>query len=139
MASRVRSLLPYQILLYCNAIYAFFFFLAEILIFIYKALILPYPTGTLIAELLLLVICIAIEALRNFWAQKGNLTETTVYVSFSLLFTAALAGALVYFILYQTYVLMIEVVLFGIQAVFVLLETVLGIVAIASFSKSSPL
>ena len=134
----VRSSLAYQLLLYCNAYYfAFMFFMLAGLL-IYKDRILPYPRHYLGIEWTLLILLVGIEAGRNFFGQKGNLTEQMVPVVFSLVLSVpALVGAL-YFLLWQTYVLRVEVIVTGIQLAFILLEIIFGVIAVATFARSAP-
>lgn len=134
----VRSSLPYQVLLYLNGWYFAFFFLCEILIYAYKNETLPYADNVLPAEVILVFILAGIEALRLFFAQKGNLTERIVGVVISILLSIpAVLGAL-YLILWQTYVLRVDVILAAIQAAFIGLELVFGIVSMINFARATP-
>merc|ERR1711860_225523 len=106
----VRSSLPFQILLYLNGWYFAFFFVCEILLFVFKGETLPYASNVLAAEIILLFLLAAVEAFRLFFGKKGNLTEQI--------------GGVLFFWLWQTYVLRVEVVLAALQVAFIGLEVV---------------
>ncbi|XP_071113905.1 transmembrane protein 216-like [Haliotis cracherodii] len=132
----VRSSLPYQILLYLNGWYFAFFFIAEILIYVFKGETLQYATNTLAAEVILVFLLAGVEALRLFFGQKGNLTEQTVGVIVCVLLSIpALFGAL-FIILWQTYVLRVEVILAAIQLALIGLELIFSIISIITFARS---
>ncbi|XP_052087805.1 transmembrane protein 216-like [Mytilus californianus] len=134
----IRSSLPYQVLLYLNGWYFGFFFICEILIFIFKGESLPYAENVLPAEVILVFLLAAIEALRIFFAQKGNLTERIVGVLVSILLSIpAVLGAL-YLILWQTYVLRVDVILASIQVVLIGLELIFGIISMITFARATP-
>ncbi|KAK6171497.1 transmembrane protein 216 [Patella vulgata] len=133
----VRSSLPYQILLYLNGWYFGLFFLAEILIYIFKAETLPFASNTLAAEIILVFLLAGLEGLRLFFGRKGNLTEQTVGVIISVLLSVpAILGA-VFILLWQTYVLRIDVILAAIQLAFIGLELIFGIISIISFARAA--
>ncbi|XP_060069668.1 transmembrane protein 216-like [Ylistrum balloti] len=134
----IRSSLPYQVLLYLNGWYFGFFFICEILIFIFKGETLPYADNVLLAEVILLFVLAAIEALRIFFAQKGNLTEKIVGVIVSIMLSIpAILGAL-FLLLWQTYVLKVDVILAAIQLAFTGLELIMAIVSIINFARATP-
>ncbi|KAJ8315020.1 hypothetical protein KUTeg_007170 [Tegillarca granosa] len=135
LSKQKRSSLPYQVLLYINAWYFGFFFLCEILIFIFKGETLPYAENVLPAEVILVFILAGIEALRIFFAQKGNLTERIPGVVVSILLSIpAILGA-IFLLLWQTYVLRIDVILAAIQLAFLGLELIFGIISIITFAR----
>ncbi|KAG8436499.1 hypothetical protein GDO86_007556 [Hymenochirus boettgeri] len=123
---RVLSSTPLEVLFFLNGWYCASYFLIETLIFIYKGLILPYPTSNLILESFLLFIYLGIEVARLFLGCRGNQCEKKLplVVSLSLSIPAALLA--VYFLLLQTYVLRLETVLSCILLVFYGLEAVLS-------------
>ncbi|XP_048766778.1 transmembrane protein 216-like [Ostrea edulis] len=134
----VRSSLPYQVLLYLNGWYFAFFFLCEILIYVYKGENLPYADNVLPAEVILVFILAGIEALRIFFAQKGNLTERIVGVVISILLSIPAILGTLYLILWQTYVLRVDVILAAIQAAFIGLELIFGIICMITFARATP-
>ncbi|XP_072045648.1 transmembrane protein 216-like [Amphiura filiformis] len=132
----VLSSLPLQILLYLNGWYFIALWICEILMYIYKGVVLPYPSANLAGEIIMLFMLAAIEYVRLFFGKKGNLTEKLMHVGVSLALTlATLIGAL-YLILWQTYVLRAELILSVILLAFLALETVFSIITIVTFARA---
>ena len=72
----MKSSLTYQLLLYLGAYYFFCYELLELLLLLYKAILLPYPTGVLFSEVLFVLLLPVVEAARLLSGWKGNLTES---------------------------------------------------------------
>ena len=51
----MKSSLTYQLVLYLGAYYFFCYEVLELLLLLYKAILLPYPTGVLFSEVLTLL------------------------------------------------------------------------------------
>nr|CAB3267072.1 transmembrane protein 216-like [Phallusia mammillata] len=133
----VLSSLPLQIFYELNSYYFGLFFVAEILLFVYKAEMLYYPSQTLGIDLGLLFVLTFLEMLRLFVGCKGNLTERTLTSLFSVFLLAVSAALVVYFLLWQTFVLRIDLVLCGILLFLHLLQFVFSLIATISFISSS--
>ncbi len=134
----VRSSLPYQMLLYCNGWYFAFYILAEILIFVYKGEMLPYPNAALPSELILLFFMGVIEYIRLFFGQKGNLTERVIAVVLCIFLSIPSVFGAVYMLIWQTYVLRLEAILAAIQIAFIGLEFVFGLISCITFARATP-
>nr|XP_032632304.1 transmembrane protein 216 isoform X1 [Chelonoidis abingdonii] len=69
MAPRSRQLssTPLEILLFLNGWYYATYFLLEIFIFVYKGLLLPYPSANLALDLVMLFLYLGIEVTRIFF------------------------------------------------------------------------
>lgn len=133
----VLSSLPLQILLYLNGWYFGFFWVCEMLMYIYKGSVLPYPSQNIIGEVILLVMLAIIETVRLFLGRKGNLTEKLVHLAVSLaLVLPVLFGAL-FILLWQTYVLRAEIILACILLVFLLLEVIFEVVTLITFARAA--
>ncbi|KAF6029604.1 TMEM216 [Bugula neritina] len=78
----VKSLLPYQIVLYLNGFYTLFYTICELLMFIYKGETLPYAPSSLGVEIVILLLTSFVEILRLFFGKKGNLTERPLLVAY---------------------------------------------------------
>nr|XP_020449780.1 transmembrane protein 216-like [Monopterus albus] len=126
-----------QVLLYLNIWYFAAFYLAEILMFIYKGISLPYPTDNLVLDLVLLVLFLGLETLRIFYGWKGNLCERSLASCASLLILLPCAVLAVYYLLLQTFVLRLEFLLTAVLLCFYSLEFLLGLLAISTFSRST--
>uniref|UniRef100_A0A8D3A2Y8 Transmembrane protein 216 n=1 Tax=Scophthalmus maximus TaxID=52904 RepID=A0A8D3A2Y8_SCOMX len=75
----ILSSTPLQVLLYLNCWYFAAFYLAEILMFIYKGISLPYPSENLVLDVVLLLVFLGLEMLRIFYGWKGNLCESALW------------------------------------------------------------
>ncbi|KAM9782995.1 transmembrane protein 216 [Neosynchiropus ocellatus] len=139
MASGARPILsstPLQVLLYLNSYYFAAFYVAEILMFIYKGVLLPYPSDNLVLDVVLLVLFLGLEALRIFYGWKGNLCERSLASVLSLLLLLPCAALAVYYLLLQTFVLRLEFILSAVLLCFYGLQFLLGFFAVHSFARS---
>ncbi|KAI0236878.1 hypothetical protein LSAT2_012597 [Lamellibrachia satsuma] len=133
-----RSSLSYQVILYLNGWYFAFYFISEVLMFIYKSQVLPYPKGVFAAELLLLFVMAGLESIRLFFGKKGNLTERILSVVLCVVISIpAFLGAF-YNLYWQTYVLRVEFIMSAIQLCFICLELIFSIISIIMFARAKP-
>ncbi|XP_062856029.1 transmembrane protein 216 [Trichomycterus rosablanca] len=133
----VLSSTPLQILFYLNGWYFAAFFIAEILMFIYKGVLLPYPQANLILDIALLLIFLGLETLRLFYGWKGNLCERTLTLTVSVGVLVPCTVLSVYFLLLQTFILRFEFILNAVLLCFYGLELILALMTIAAFSRAS--
>ncbi|KAK2838603.1 hypothetical protein Q7C36_013417 [Tachysurus vachellii] len=143
----ILSSMPLQVLFYLNSWYFAAFFIAEILMFIYKALtpsmegsnriLLPYPQANLILDIVLLLLYLGLEALRLFYGSKGNLCERSLMIIVSVGVLVPCTVLSVYYLLLQTFILRLEFILNAILLCFYALELVLALITIAVFSRAS--
>ncbi|XP_075993595.1 transmembrane protein 216 isoform X1 [Genypterus blacodes] len=133
----VLSSTPLQVLLYLNCWYFAAFYLAEVLIFIYKGISLPYPSDNLILDVVLLVIFLGLETLRIFYGWKGNVCERVLSSAVSLLVLLPCAALAVYYLLLQTFVLRLEFILSVVLLCFYALELLLGLLSVSAFARSA--
>ncbi|XP_063722498.1 transmembrane protein 216-like [Symsagittifera roscoffensis] len=136
MGTQVLSSLPLQIMFLFNAWYYAAFFIAECLMYIYKAEILPYPRADLAQEIIVLLLLTGVEFFRQYLGKRGNLTERKVPVLISMLLGVACVICLLYFILWQTYVLRFEVIICGVQIAFIAVQILFSILAFISFARN---
>jgi transmembrane protein 216 len=132
----MNSSLIYEILLYLHSFYLSLFAFCEFWIGIFKAVNLPYPTVTVISELLLLLFLSCTECIRILLGRNGNLTERSVVLLVSVGLTIPSICGVLYFLLWQTYVLRLEVVLCAIQLTLQGLELAAALLCLAKFYKS---
>ncbi|CAK8673946.1 unnamed protein product [Clavelina lepadiformis] len=135
----VLSSLTLEIFFTLNAYYFALFWLLEILLFVYKAEILPYPGTNIALDIVLIFVLAAIEVLRIFIGSKGNLTEHSLSTIISLVFLACSVVLVIYFLLWQTYVMRADVVLCGILLSLQAVEFLFSVVALCSFSRNTTL
>ncbi|XP_078076660.1 transmembrane protein 216-like isoform X2 [Mustelus asterias] len=148
----VLSLSSMEVLLFLNTWYYAAYFVAEILLFIYKtspkinnieldvstslnSLLLPYTPANLILDLVMLFLYLGVEVIRIFFGSKGNLSQRKVPFSISLVLLGPSTIMAVYYMLLQTYVLRLEVIINAILLVFYVFELLLYIVGLISFSS----
>ncbi|XP_028649026.2 transmembrane protein 216-like isoform X1 [Erpetoichthys calabaricus] len=132
----ILSSAPLEFLFFLNTWYFTCYFIAEILMFIYKGLVLPYSPANLTLDLVMLFLYLGVEILRLFFGSKGNLTQRSLPLAVCLTLTLPCAMMAVYYLLLQTYVLRVEVILNAILLVFCLFEIVLEIATLAAFSRA---
>ncbi|XP_063800457.1 transmembrane protein 216 [Pseudophryne corroboree] len=140
MASRGRrrgvlSSTPLEVLFFLNGWYCASYFLIETLIFIYKGLILPYPTSNIILEAVMLFLYLGIEVTRLFLGCRGNQCERKLPLVVSVGLTIPAALLALYFLFLQTYALRLETVLSCILLLFYGLETILSCAALITFCR----
>ncbi|XP_020494035.2 transmembrane protein 216 [Labrus bergylta] len=132
----ILSSTPLQVLFYLNSWYFAAFYLAEILMFIYKGILLPYPSDNLVLDVVLLLLFLALEILRLFYGWKGNLCERSLASCASLFILLPCAALAVYYLLLQTFVLRLEFILSAVLLCFYALEFLLGLLSLSAFSRS---
>uniref|UniRef100_A0A2D4I133 Transmembrane protein 80 n=4 Tax=Micrurus TaxID=8634 RepID=A0A2D4I133_MICLE len=132
-SSSVLSSVPLQILFFLDGIYYVFYFLAALLMIIYKSQIFTYPYNLLTLDLMLLFFMALLEAIRLYFGTKGNLTEEEAPLGISLGVTIGSVLLSVYFLVWQTYILRADVIINVVLLVAYGLEGILQIIAIAAF------
>uniref|UniRef100_UPI00398E83B0 transmembrane protein 216 isoform X3 n=1 Tax=Pristiophorus japonicus TaxID=55135 RepID=UPI00398E83B0 len=131
----ILSLTQLEILLLLNSWYYAMYFVIEILLFIYKSLLLPYTSANLALDLVMLFLYLGVEILRIYFGSKGNLSQRKVPLTISLMLLGPSAVMAVYYMLLQTYVLRLEVTINAILLVFYVFELVLCTVGLIRFSS----
>ena len=122
----MKSSLTFQVLTHLGSYYFGIYALMEFLLLVYKFIgklsfdihhfykrkifllfdkqnisVLPFPVGTLVAEIILLLFLIFVESIRLFAGWKSNLTENAGGMSISvMLFIPGILGVL-YFLIWQ--------------------------------------
>uniref|UniRef100_A0A8C6CKG1 Transmembrane protein 80 n=1 Tax=Monodon monoceros TaxID=40151 RepID=A0A8C6CKG1_MONMO len=134
-SSTVLSSLPLQMLLYLSGMYYALYFLATLLLAVYKSQVFTYPHSYLVLDLTLLFLMGILEAIRLYFGTKGNLMEAEVPLAASLVLTVGGALLSVYFLLWQTLVLWADSALSAVLLALHGLEAVLQAVAIAAFAR----
>ncbi|XP_032735739.1 transmembrane protein 80 isoform X1 [Lontra canadensis] len=132
-SSAVLSSVSLQLLLYLSGAYCALYFLATLLMMMYKSQVFSYPHPYLVLDLTLLLLMGILEVTRLYLGTKGNLTEAEVPLAISLVLTAGGALLSTYFLLWQTLVLWADCVLSTTLLALHGLEAVLQLVAIAAF------
>ncbi|XP_053576172.1 transmembrane protein 80 [Bombina bombina] len=131
----VQSSVPLQILIYLNVAYFVFYFLATLLMIIYKCQVFSYPDRYLAQDLGLLFVMAVLEPLRLYLGTKGNLMEKEIPLGASLILTTGNILLSIYFLVWETYILRADVIINAILLVLYGLEVILGVFAIAAFFR----
>ncbi|XP_052046067.1 transmembrane protein 216 isoform X2 [Apodemus sylvaticus] len=63
---------PLEVLFFLNGWYYATYFLLELLIFLYKGLLLPYPKANLVLDVVMLLLYLGIEVIRLFFVWTGS-------------------------------------------------------------------
>eukprot|EP00878_Enallax_costatus_P024538 GHUV01026191.1.p1 GENE.GHUV01026191.1~~GHUV01026191.1.p1 ORF type:complete len:112 (+),score=27.33 GHUV01026191.1:288-623(+) len=100
----ILTSLPLEIFLYFGGWWDFFFWILSILIFIYKGNTLPYPQQKFAAEFVVQWLFLLVEPTRLFLGSKGNKTEQSGPLLFSVLLCGPMIAFFVYYLQFQTYV-----------------------------------
>ncbi|XP_077314948.1 transmembrane protein 80 [Lithobates pipiens] len=134
-SSLVLSSVPLQILLYVNVVYYVFYFLATLLMIIYKSQVFSYPDSNLALDLGLLFLMVILESVRLYLGTMGNLTEEELPLGSSLILTIGNVFLSVYFLAWETYILRADLIINAILLVLYGLEAILEIFTIATFFR----
>ena len=98
--------------LYFNGVFLALLYFGEVILLIYKGFVLPYPARNFWSELVLLTVCLGLDAVRLFMGAKGSLTARKIPLVVSLAFVLPIIFGYLYFVLWQTYVFTVELVLY---------------------------
>ncbi|XP_003639710.5 transmembrane protein 80 isoform X2 [Canis lupus baileyi] len=132
-SSTMLSSVSLQMLLCLSGAYDALYFLATLLLIIYKSQVFTYPYPYLVLDLSLLLLTGILEVARLYLGTKGNLTEAEVPLAISLVLTAGGALLSTHFLLWQTLVLQADSILGATRLALHGLEAALQLVAIAAF------
>jgi len=130
---RVLTSLTLQIFIFFGAWWDVFYYVLNILVFVYKGVQLPYPKRNFDMEFCFSWLWILIEVPRLFLESKGNKTESAGPIFFSFFLALPILGMYVYFVAFQTYVLKIDQILNGAALAFIGLQLIFGLIAAIRF------
>lgn len=126
-----------QTFLYYNPIFYSFYFIIEIILFIYKLSNLNYPTGAGGIEISILSLFMIVNIVRLYFGWFGNETETSKYVFYcSFILSPFTLYSFFYFMLIQTYVLKIEIIFNSLGVFLNVIEVLIGVFAFVFIRKS---
>ena len=132
-AQRILASLPLQMLIYFNTWFVGVYFIASLLLFIYKSYTFPYPESALGWEIAMLFLYVFVEMARIFLASQGNKKEEISPLVWAAGFAVPVLVANVYFLEWQTFVLRADFLLNAISFVFVGLELLFSMFTAVSF------
>lgn len=120
------------IVIFFNYYYYYLFASILTLVYLYKLFNLPYPSGNVVAEIVIFVLLCCIEWMRLFMARKGNLTDSWPPLTASLLLNVPSILGVLYCFLWQTYILRIEVIVVLIEIICETMVFVLGLLHVVT-------
>ncbi|CAF1102682.1 unnamed protein product [Adineta steineri] len=134
--SVVRSSIPLQSLCHIHRPIVFLWFVAEILIFVWKGLV-GWPLDWTIYgfEIFALCLTLTLEYIRLELIIYANLTENLFYIFIGFVVTLISIVTFLYWTIWQWLVLKLEFVLGCTQLVFCLFQLILVLTAVLSFCK----
>mmetsp|Transcript_15786 Transcript_15786/g.44182 ORF Transcript_15786/g.44182 Transcript_15786/m.44182 type:complete len:147 (-) Transcript_15786:133-573(-) len=132
-ARQVKTSVSLEVFFYFGGIYDVVWWIAELCVFIYKGISLPYPTNSYAVEFTFLWLYLLVEPVRLFLGSKGNKTESVQPLSFSLLCSLPVIALHIYLMLFQTFVLRLELIMNGAALVFIGFQVLISVVKIPSF------
>mmetsp|Transcript_26199 Transcript_26199/g.25040 ORF Transcript_26199/g.25040 Transcript_26199/m.25040 type:complete len:147 (-) Transcript_26199:97-537(-) len=132
-----HSSLPLQVLVFLNWHFTAFFFIINLCLYTFKAVVYYYPPRYLGLDLVLIFLYLFVDYTRLLLASKGNKTSQMNPMAGSLILSMPLIVLHVYYITLQTYVLRVDVVINAFALFFIGAETILGLIAFLIFLSAS--
>jgi hypothetical protein len=127
-----------HILLRLNVHYTIFWFILEILLFIFKYYHVPYATSAFGIEMAMIFMLCFNEFLRQFFAIKGNLTLQTNHLIISIIYGFVGILGFVFFLVLQSYIQRPEILLSAIGLALITIEIFLSIITIIRNRRAMP-
>jgi hypothetical protein len=127
-----------HILLHANIIYTIFWFILEILLFIFKYYHLSYAVNAFGLEISLVFIVCFNDFLRHFFGIKGNLMLNNALLIIFIVYGLFCAVGFVFFIIWQSYTQRLEIFLSGISLALIVIEILLSIITLIRNSRPMP-
>ena len=106
-----RSSLTLQIMLFFDWYFTIFYFVVTIILLIYKAYELPYPSPVWELEFIMLLLFFGWQLIKIDLGNRGNKTEHSMITLGFVILAILSVLPFVFYIRLQTYVLVIEVIL----------------------------
>ena len=135
------SNLPLQVFVYFNGWYALLYTLIMLALYIWKGNTLPYPDpldGLLALEVCLVFLLAIIEYTRLLLASRGNKTERTGPLVFSVLLAFPAIYLYFYFLYQQVYVTRLDLVLASTGLGFIGIELLISVPLFFTLLKAPP-
>jgi transmembrane protein 216 len=127
-----------HILLRINIHYTIFWFILEIILFIFKYYNVPYGTNAFGIEMSMIFMLCFNEFLRQFFAIKGNLTLRTDHLIISIIYGIVGIIGFVFFLVWQSYIQRVEILLSAIGLTLIAIEILLSIITIILNCRAMP-
>ena len=125
----------FQTMIDFHRLLTLFYFLAEIVLFVYKDNKLHYPPHSISVEIVCLIFFLIVQLVRFYLGALGNRSETSIFVLFCLIFVIVPLYTYVQFLILQTYVLKLEVILNAFGLCITGIETAFCLLSMMAISK----
>lgn len=125
----------FQTMIDFHRLFTLFYFLAEIVLFVYKNNKLHYPPHSISVEIVCLIFFLIVQLVRFYLGALGNRSETSIFVLFCLIFVIVPLYTYVQFLILQTYVLKLEVILNSFGLCITAIETAFCLLSMMAISK----
>lgn len=96
------------ILSFLNGWYCATYFLPELFVFLYKDLLLPFPTANLVPDVMMLFLYLGTEVIRLLFGIKGSLCQCKMPHGINVVLTFLSTMVASYYLLLQTSVILLE-------------------------------
>ncbi|CAF0819376.1 unnamed protein product [Adineta ricciae] len=127
-----------HVLLRVNIIYTFFWFVLEILLFIFKYYQLTYAANAFGLEMAIIFMLSFNEFIRQFFGMKGNLVLEAPSLILFIVYGLFSSVGFVFFLVLQSYAQRVEILLSAIGLALIVIEIVLSIITIIRNSRAMP-
>lgn len=127
-----------HLLLRLHRHYIIFWFILEILLFIFKYYHVPYASNAFGIEIAMIFMLCSNEFVRQFYAIKGNLTLKTNHLIISIIWGVFCIIGYVFFLVWQSYIQRAEILLSAIGLTLIGLEMLLSLITIIRKSRIVP-
>jgi transmembrane protein 216 len=133
-----KSSTALHILFRIHVYYTIFWFILEIILFIFKYYHLPYATSAFGLEMSMIFMLCFNEFLREFFGIKGNLMLKTNQLIISIVYGIFCIIGLIFFLVWQSYIQRVEILLSAIGLALITIEILLSIITIILNIRAMP-
>ena len=127
-----------HILLRIHHHFTIFWFILEILLFIFKYYHVPYASQAFGIEMAMIFMLCSNEYIRQFFAIKGNLMLKPNHLIISIVYGIFCIIGLVFFLVWQSYIQRAEILLAAIGLTLIVIEILLSIITLIRNSRAMP-
>lgn len=133
-----KSSTALHILFRLNVHYTIFWFILEILLFIFKYYNLPYATNAFGIEMAMIFMLCFNEFIRQFFGIKGNLMLKADHLIISIVYGVFCIIGFIFFLVWQSYIQRVEILLSTISLTLIVIEILLSIITLFLDSRAMP-
>lgn len=127
-----------HILLHVNLFYTIFWFVIEILLFVFKYYQLFSSTSKFGLELASVFMLTLNDFIRHFFGIKGNLLLNTRLLILFIVYGLFCAIGFTFFLILQSFITRVDMLVSGIALLLIVIEILLGIITLIRNSRAMP-